>query len=337
MNSRSLPTFIKVGAAAIALIAPVFLPDFLLFEVCIALSYSIAVLGLNLLMGFAGQICLAQGALFGFGAYVTAYLNAEFGLSPYWTLPAAAVLTAAAGLAVGLPALRLQGLQLAIITFGIAAAFPQALLKFDWLTGGVSGLPIDSLETPAPFAGRPELWLYLVTVACAGVAVLLVSLVLFGDTGRTLRAQRDNAQIAEALGVNLTKVRLWAFGISSALAGLGGGVFAILNGFISPQSFLAAVSINIVIASIVGGTTTITGAFIGGLFIVFVPTWTSDINLALGNVIYGLALIGVMMISGNGVVGLVKKLVCGMLQTTSGNVPSLKSIQGRKQWIALRK
>lgn len=307
------------GFVVVAALLPAFLSGFQLQQVSVAISYAIAILGLNLLMGFAGQICLAQGTLFGIGAYVTAILNATYGIHPLAALPAAAAVTALTGLVVGLPALRLQGLQLAIITFGVAAAFPQLLLKLGTWTGGVSGLPIDSLEPPAVLADYPELWLYLVSLGCAGVAAMIVRLVLVGDVGRALRAQRDSSQIAEALGVNLTKTKLWAFAISSALAGLGGGVFAILNGFISPQSFLAPLSITIVIGSIVGGSTSIVGAFVGGLFITFVPTWTSNINLALGNVIYALALIGIMLLARGGVAGLLERLTAVLTTRSNPN------------------
>ncbi|MGO7581955.1 branched-chain amino acid ABC transporter permease [Rhizobium ruizarguesonis] len=310
--------------AAAAVLLPLLIPGYALQQVCIAIAYAIAIMGLNLLMGFGGQICLAQGALFGVGAYTTAILNSDYGIHPIATLPMSASATALVGLLVGLPALRLQGLQLAIVTFGIAAAFPQLLLKMGGITGGVSGLPIDGLEPPAWFPVSPELWLYVVSLCCAGIAALLVTLMLFGDVGRALRAQRDNAQIAEALGVNLTKTRLWAFAGSSTLAGLGGGVFAIITGFISPESFLSILSINIVIGSIVGGVTSVVGAFLGGLFMVFVPTWASDINLSLGNLIYGLALILIMMVARNGVTGFIEKWLSMILRRTADKTASVK-------------
>lgn len=319
MTDLSLSTAIKLSLFAIvAASISVFAPAYALQQVAIAIAYAIAILGLNLLMGYAGQICLAQGTLFGVGAYVTAILNATYGVSPLATLPVAAAVSAAVGLLIGLPALRLQGLQLAIVTFGIAAAFPQLLLKLGSLTGGVSGLPVDAPETPGFMTDVPELWLYLIALACAGIGALLVSRVLFGDAGRALRAQRDNPQIAQALGVNLTRTRLWAFATSSALAGLGGGVFAIVSGFISPESFLAILSINIVIGSIVGGVTSIAGAFVGGLFMVFVPSWASDINLSLGNLIYGLALILVMMVARNGITGFIEKWISMIFRRAAG-------------------
>ncbi|ASY66487.1 Branched-chain amino acid transport system permease protein LivM (plasmid) [Sinorhizobium sojae CCBAU 05684] len=287
-----------------ALGLPLTVPDFLLFEFSIAVSYGIAVLGLNLLLGFTGQICLAQGALFGVGAYTTAILNVNFGWDPVATLPVSAIVTGSVGVLLGLPALRLQGLQLAIITFGVACAFPQLLLKMDGLTGGVTGLATDQPFAPKWFAGSQEAWLYGLTLICAAVSVLIVRRLLRGDTGRLMRAVRDNPVIAEAMGINLVKGRLAAFAVSSALAGLGGGLFCILNGFISPQSFLPMKSIDILIGGIVGGITSIAGAFIGAVFVVFVPGVTTDISPALGGLIYGLCLIGMMMVARQGIAGL---------------------------------
>jgi branched-chain amino acid transport system permease protein len=298
---RSVPAAL---IAAVAVCLPIFAPDFMLFEFSIAVSYGIAVLGLNLLLGFSGQICLAQGALFGVGAYTTAILNVNFGMDPIVTLPFAAIVTSLTGVLIGLPALRLQGLQLAIVTFGVASAFPQLLLKMNAITGGVTGLATDQPMAPRWFPGSQELWLYGLSLICAAVSVFLLSRLLRGDTGRLLRALRDNPLIAEALGVNLTKARLAAFAASSASAGLGGGLFCILNGFISPQSFLPMKSIDILIGGIVGGITSMAGAFIGAVFIVFVPGWTTDINPALGGLVYGLCLIAMMMVARQGIAGL---------------------------------
>jgi branched-chain amino acid transport system permease protein len=327
MIGPKLPAAAKWTLVAGLALAPLWFPDFLLFEICIVVAYAIAILGLNLLMGHAGQICLAQGALFGVGAYVTAMLNWHFHMPALAALPLATLATGAIGLVIGLPALRLQGLQLAIITFGIAAAFPQILLKLKAITGGVSGLPIDQLATPGPLVDRPETWLYAVCLACAVVAVLVVAQLSRGDVGRSLRAQRDNPIIAEALGVDLTRARLSAFAVSSCLAGLGGGLFAILNGFVSPESFLAMVSVNIVIGSIVGGSASIAGAFIGALFIVFVPTWTSDINPALGGLIYGAALIAMMMVARNGIAGMAARLAAAL---ASGRTIFARETKGGK-------
>ena len=115
-----------------------------------------AILGLNLLLGFGGQVCLAQGAFFACGAYTTAILASRYGIDPLLTLPAAALVTGLVGVAIGLPALRLPGLQLAVVTFGIAAVVPQLILKLEDVTGGVMGIGIDPPEPPAWFSGGQE-------------------------------------------------------------------------------------------------------------------------------------------------------------------------------------
>ena len=126
-------------------------------------------LGLNLLLGFSGQVCLAQGAFFACGAYTTAILNTRYGIDPLLTLPVSHLVTALVGVAIGLPALRLPGLQLAIVTFGIAAIVPQLMLKLEGVTGGVTGLNIDVPDPPAWFLGDQETWLYALCAVGAGL------------------------------------------------------------------------------------------------------------------------------------------------------------------------
>jgi len=286
---------------------PALLSSFLLFQVSLVLTYAMAGLGLNLLLGFSGQVCLAQGAFFACGAYTTAILNTRYGIDPLLTLPISTFVTALVGVAIGLPALRLPGLQLAIVTFGIAAIVPQLILKLGDFTGGVTGLNMDVPVPPTWFFGDQEAWLYYLCAAGAGLCVLVMRRLVRGDTGRTLRALRDNTLIAQSMGIDLTRTRLAVFAISSGFAGLGGGLYAILNGFISPQSFLASKSIDILVGTIIGGASSISGAFIGAVFVVFVPDWASEISPALGALIYGLCLIGMMLLAREGVVGLAIK------------------------------
>jgi branched-chain amino acid transport system permease protein len=129
-----------------------------------------------------------------------------------------------------------------------------------------------------------------------------------GDTGRSLRAARDNGLIAESLGINLSKVRIMAFTTSAGFAGFGGGLFAIVNAYVSPESFQMTKSFDFLVASIVGGITSISGAFIGALFIVFLPDWSADMNIALSGLIYGGVMVGMMLVARDGVVGLLGTL-----------------------------
>ena len=282
----TLPRRASLATAALLFLSlgvlPTVLPEFLLFQASLALTYAMAILGLNLLLGFSGQVCLAQGAFFACGAYTTAILASRYGVDPLLTLPVATAVTGLVGVVIGLPALRLPGLQLAIVTFGIAAVVPQLILKLGDLTGGFTGLDIDQPEPPAWFSGSQETWLYCLCVAAAGSCVMVMIRLLRGDTGRMLRALRDNPLIAESLGIDLTKARLAMFAISSGFAGLAGGLYAILNAYVTPQSFLAIKSIDILIGAIIGGIASISGAFVDALFVVFVPEWASEISVALG-------------------------------------------------------
>jgi len=318
-----------IAVLALAALAPALLPKFLLLQLSMALCFALAILGLNLLLGFAGQVCLAQGALFAVGAYTTAILSAQAGWHPLATLPLAAGAAALAGIVIGLPALRLGGLQLAIVTFGVAVLVPQLILKFDRLTQGVTGISFDAPAAPSWLPLAPDTWLYAICVVVAALCVRLTMQVLRGDTGRSLRAMRESELIARSMGVDLVRLRLGAFALSSALAGLGGGLYAILNGYVNPQSFLAAKSIEILIGAIVGGVASISGAFLGALFVVFIPEWTADLSPALGGLIYGACLVAMMLVARDGLAGLAQRglAACRKLSFPTRPVPAAASPQ----------
>lgn len=298
-----------VLSVLVAVLLPLVLPKFMLMQVSTALSLALAILGLNLLLGFAGQVCLAQGALFACGAYTTAILVAQGGWPALATLPVAAAVTALVGMVIGLPALRLGGLQLAIVTFCVAVLTPQLILKFDSITRGVTGITFDTPMPPKWLPIGPDLYLYAVCVAAAAICALLARRMTCGDSGRALLALRDNPLVATSLGVDLVRARLAAFAVSAAFAGLGGGLFAILNGYVSPQSFLAGRSIEILIGAIVGGIASVSGAFLGALFVVFVPEWTAELSPAVGGLIYGTCLIAMMLVARDGLVGFSRRAV----------------------------
>lgn len=306
--ARSIGYAPLVLVLLVTILLPLLLPNFMLLQISTALTFALAILGLNLLLGFAGQVCLAQGALFACGAYTTAILVAQGGWPALATLPAAAVVTALVGILIGLPALRLGGLQLAIVTFCVAVLAPQLILKFDRLTRGVTGITFDPPAPPAWLPVGLDLWLYALCVAVTAICTVLALRMMRGDSGRALQALRDNSLVANSLGVNLVRVRLAAFAVSSAFAGVGGGLFAILNGYVSPQSFLAGRSIEILIGAIVGGIGSISGAFLGALFVVFVPEWTAEFSPALGGLIYGASLIAMMLVARDGLVGLAQRI-----------------------------
>ena len=301
-----------IGACLV--LVPAGFPDFLVYQFSVVLTYAIAILGLNLLMGFNGQISVAQGVFFAVGAYTTAIFATRYGLDCFVTLPIAVATSSLLGLVVGVPALRWQGLPLAFITLGLAVLVPPLALKLEPITKGATGISMPKPAAPAWFPGNQDTFLYAVCLVGVAICVWIAHRLLRGDTGRSLRATRDNGLIAESLGVNLTAVRLSAFTTSAAFAGFGGGLFAIVNGYVSPESFQMTKSFDFLVGAIVGGITSISGALIGALFIVFLPDWSADMNIALSGLIYGGVLVVMMLVARDGVVGLLSGLA-GALRT----------------------
>jgi branched-chain amino acid transport system permease protein len=310
MNQTGKPP-VLIGLAAFAALAlvPVFLPGYLVFQASIALTYAIAILGLNLLMGFNGQVSLAQGVFFAVGGYATAILAADYGVPIWLAIPLATAGAAILGALVGIPALRLQGLQLAIITLVLAALVPSLILRFSSLTKGTSGVAIDKPEGPAWLPLGQDTLLYLVCLASAGLCVVIMLRLVSGETGRRLRAVRDNPVIAEAFGIHIARTKIAAFATSAAFGGLAGGLFAMVNAFVSADSFQLFKSFEFLAGAIIGGITTITGAFVGAVIVIFLPEWAADISLALAGIIYGGALIIMMILAREGLVGLAAKLL----------------------------
>jgi branched-chain amino acid transport system permease protein len=292
--------------AALALL-PAILPGYLLFQVTIALTYAIAILGLNLIMGFNGQISLAQGVFFAVGGYIVAILMTAYGL-PFWAaLPPAVVAATALGIAIGIPALRLQGLQLAIITLMLAAIVPPLILRFDKYTKGTAGIAIEKPEPPAWLPMSQDTYVYFICLAGAGLGVLVMLRLVRGGTGRRLRSVRDNPLTAESFGVDVARTKVAAFAVSAAFAGFAGGLFAMVNAFVSPDSFQLFKSFEFLAGAIIGGITSIAGAFIGAFIVVFLPEWSAQISLAMAGIIYGAVLVVMMLIAREGIVGLLRK------------------------------
>lgn len=305
---RTLRAVSAIAIAAALLLVPFVFPSFLVYQVSVVLTYSIAILGLNLLMGFNGQISVAHGVFFAIGGYTTAIFMTRYGVHYLATLPLAVAMAAMLGLLVGVPALRWQGLPLAFVTFGLAVLVPPVALKLEPITNGATGISMPKPEAPSWFLGNQDEFLYLLCLMGVGLCVLIAWRLTRGDTGRSLRAARDNGLIAESLGVNLTKVRVAAFTTSAGFAGFGGGLFAIVNAYVSPESFQMTMSFNFLVGAIVGGITSISGAFIGALFIVFLPEWSAHMNIALSGLIYGAVMVGMMLVARDGVVGLLGTL-----------------------------
>jgi len=280
------------------------------------LVYAIALLGLNILTGYNGQISLGHGAFYALGAYCAAILMDKLG-APYWmTVPAAGAVCLVAGFLFGLPALRLEGLYLALATFALGVAMPQ-LLKYHHLerwTGGVQGIVIAKPEAPAflPSIGlklNPDQWLYFFTLLVTLGMFFLAWNLLRGRVGRALVAIRDHHVAAEAMGVHNALYKSLAFGVSALYTGVAGALGAITVQFVAPDSFNIFLSIIFLVGIVVGGLASIPGALYGALFIQFVPNIADEISKAAPWAIFGIFMIGFVYLMPTGVAGAIRLLL----------------------------
>ena len=299
------------GWVALALIAcalPFLVSGYHTFQLTLVLVYSIALLGLNMLTGYNGQISLGHGAFYALGAYTAAILMNSLDV-PYWaTLPASAALCLVAGFLFGLPALRLEGLYLALATFALGITMPP-LLKyrhFDALTGGSQGIVIIKPDPPFGLPISQDQWLYFFTLVIVVVLFVLARNLLRGRVGRALVAIRDHPVAAEAMGVNSALYKSLTFGVSAMYTGIAGALGAIAVQFVAPDSFDIFLSISFLVGSVIGGISSIAGAVFGGVFIVFVPNIANQISKAAPWAIYGVFLIGFMYLMPGGIVAFLR-------------------------------
>jgi branched-chain amino acid transport system permease protein len=299
-----------IAALAAACVLPFLVSEYRTFQFTLVLVYAIALLGLNILTGYNGQISLGHGAFYAIGAYCAAILMDKYGV-PYWaTLPVAGAVCLLAGFLFGLPALRLEGLYLALATFALGVSLPQ-LLKYHHLeqwTGGVQGITITKPDAPAFLVElgvvlNQDQWVYYFTLAVTLVMFLLGWNLLRGRIGRAMVAIRDNHIATEAMGVNNALVKSLTFGVSALYTGVAGALGAIAIQFVAPDSFNIFLSITFLIGIVIGGLASIPGAIYGAIFIQFVPNIADDISKAAPWAIFGIFLIGFVYLLPMGVAG----------------------------------
>jgi branched-chain amino acid transport system permease protein len=293
---------------AAACVLPFVVSDYHTFQLTLVLVYSIALLGLNILTGYNGQISLGHGAFYAIGAYCTAILMDKYGV-PYWaTLPVAGAVCLVAGFLFGLPALRLEGLYLALATFALGVSLPQ-LLKYHHLeewTGGVQGINILKPDPPFEIPLNQDQWLYFFTLSVTVVMFALSWNLLRGRIGRAMIAIRDNHVAAEAMGVNNALVKALTFGVSAMYTGVAGALGAIAVQFVAPDSFNIFLSITFLVGIVIGGLASIPGALYGALFIQFIPNVADEISKAAPWAIFGLFMIAFVYAMPAGVAGAIR-------------------------------
>ena len=319
MSASRLPRI--AGLLALVLVActlPFVLSNFRLFQFSQVYIYAIAILGLNMLTGYNGQFSLGHGAFYAIGAYASAIMMDRWNIGYGWTLPVAGVLCLIVGFLFGLPALRLEGLYLALATFSLALAVPQILKYFEHWTGGSQGIVLNKPNAPFGLKLNPDQWLYFLTL---GVLILLFWLganLLKGRIGRAIVAIRDNHIAAEAMGINTALYKSLVFGVSAAYTGVAGALSASVIAYVAPDSFNVFLSVTLLIGSVIGGLASISGAVFGAMFIQFVPNWAQDISKAAPWAIFGVFLIGFMYLMPFGIAGGIRLL---WIRATRSRVP----------------
>jgi branched-chain amino acid transport system permease protein len=319
------------AVAAIVLFGLTYLVDpFRDYQLATAAAYLCAAAGLTVLIGLGGQVSLGHGALMAVGAYTVAMVQNQFGnhgVSAQWTVVAslaAGVLTAtAAGTVIGLAAARLRGPYLAGLTLVVAVALPAVTTLYHSVFHGDQGLSV--YLPPVPDALGPdfplERWQAWFAVAAALLTLLVLANLVRGRFGRSMRAIRDNEVAASLAGIPVARVQVTAFVVSAACAGLGGGMFAVLSQSVSPDAFTLTLSLNLLLAVVIGGAGSLAGAVWGSLLLVLLRYWADQLtgNLPVspglrtrlaGNLplaVFGLLLIVVMVAAPGGVQGLLTR------------------------------
>jgi branched-chain amino acid transport system permease protein len=306
MKLRSAPRFVIIGAAAVILATlPFQLSGYHQGIASHVAIYFIAILGLNILTGYTGQISIGHGAFMAIGGYTTAIMSHDHHTNLIATLPLSFAITFGCGVLVGIPALRLSGVYLALATFALAVSVPQFALKFSKFSGGSNG--IQTSKTPS------YIWLYGVSWSCAAILFMLAWLLLRGRTGRAFRAVRDSPVAAASSGVALPIYKTLAFGVSAAFAGVAGSLFVLVtNGFAQPNEFGVLLSLEILIGAAVAGLGSLWGVLVGALFVGLLPTVSAGVPLvgsAHGqDVVFGLIVILIMLALPNGFAGLLARV-----------------------------
>ncbi|HKD95252.1 MAG TPA: branched-chain amino acid ABC transporter permease [Gaiellaceae bacterium] len=299
----ALGSLLVVSAVLVAL--PFILSDYHLYLAAQVGIFFIAVLGLNILTGYTGQISIGHGAFMAIGGYTTAVMSRDHGTNFVVTMLMAFAICFAVGLLVGLPALRLSGVYLALVTFALAISVPYIPLKYDIFLGGSGGVHTRTFPS--------DLWVYAAAWACSAILFVLAWLILRGRVGRAFRAVRDSEIAAVASGVELPVYKTLAFGISAAYAGVAGSLFVLaLNGFAQSDEFGVFLSLQILVGAAVAGLGSLWGVLVGAAFVGLLPQASASVPVIGAqhgqDVVFGAAVILVMLLLPDGFAGLLARI-----------------------------
>jgi branched-chain amino acid transport system permease protein len=303
---RRLPALASLLAVCVVLaVLPFTLSDYNVSLAAQVGIYFIAVLGLNILTGYTGQISIGHGAFMAVGGYTTAVMSRDHHTNLVLTMLIAFAICFVLGLLVGLPALRLSGAYLALATFALAVSVPQLPLKWSKFLGGRDGVQTSRTVS--------HTWLYGAAWTAAAILFVLAWLILRGRVGRAFRAVRDSEIAAVASGIELPVYKTLAFGISAAYAGVAGSLFVLAtNGFAAPAEFGVVLSLQLLVGAAVAGLGSLWGVLAGAAFVGLLPSVSSSVPVigsAHGrDVVFGAAVVLVMLLLPGGFANLLARL-----------------------------
>ena len=322
---------------AAVVIAPALFTHYRTFQLGFVGLYLVALVGLDMLTGFTGQISLGHGAFMGIGAYTTTILVVDHGWNELWTIPLGGVAAGLIGIAFGIPATRFAGPYLALATFAIPLAFIGLLKRFPHFTGGNVGKNLPQLHAQFGWGTSPSIWFYTVCWAVALVLFPAAFFIVGGRFGRALRSVRDSEIAATANGVSTSSVKTAAFGISAFYCGVAGSLYGIGITYVNPDTFPIDLSILLLVGIVVGGAGSLYGMLFGAFFVEFIRiSWGPSLLNVFSNVhkvdthapgsglvVYGVVLLLVLYVAPSGAAGLVRRLLARRRQAGRGPDPSL--------------
>jgi branched-chain amino acid transport system permease protein len=304
-------TWVRIGFAVVVAVVLVVLPlvssKYVNYQLSLIAVFGVAILGLNIVMGYAGQVSLGQSAFLGLGAYIAAY-----GVVEGWPIPLifvlCAVVPAIVGLLVALAAARLRGLALAMVTIALPIIGIPLAKRLREFTGGSQGTTVSWLRAPEWSGLDHDQWRYYVVVAIAVLMFLLARNIVTGRIGRAFRVVKENESVAIAMGVSPYKYKVLAFTIASLFGGVAGFLYLGIVQYTSPETLSFHTSINMVAAMVIGGSASILGTIIGAIYFVFVPNLANQVNPQLTALVSGAVLLAVLFLVPGGIVSLPRRI-----------------------------
>ncbi|MFZ0852248.1 MAG: branched-chain amino acid ABC transporter permease [Hyphomicrobiaceae bacterium] len=300
---------VLLALLAAAIVLPPFANFYHLFIANLIVIYVLLAIGLNILVGYAGQLAFANAAMFGIGAYATGLLQVRLGWSFWLAFPSGALLATAVGLAISLPALRLSGLYLALSTLAFAQATQWVFLHWESVTFGAGGFKTPPLSF-APLPIDKPLGLYYLSLILTVALLLFAQNLVASRVGRAFVAVRDGEVAAQSLGIDLLRYKALAFGISGFYAGIAGGLYSAMLNFVAPEGFDLFQMVLQKAMIVVGGLGSVAGSVLGaGLIIILLEALRAFKGLQ--EIVFGALLVGFVLFMRGGLVSVLKRHVRG--------------------------